>query len=214
MKIKQIDQATADSLLNPLSKAWAKVDGIGVDLSPTPIGMQPTKAIRATFENKKYGLIEKATVQAVHDGEHVMMRVTWKDAHKDDRVKDNDSFVDQMALMLPLTENSIFLTMGSMKDPVELWRWKADQETPQQIQATGVGTTDNIDDDALESNGVWDDGEWQVVLKRKMVTPSEKSANFVVGETQRCSLAIWAGHNQERAGIKSISMRWIPMDVV
>ena len=214
MQVKQVNQVTANELLDPTHQGWKQSEGIEVGLSPTPIGMQPTQAIRANFENKKYGLIEKANVQALHDGDNVLVRITWKDAHKDDRVKDNDSFVDQMALMFPLTENGTFITMGSMKDPVELWRWKADQETPQQIQAKGVGTTDNIKDDSLESQAVWNNGEWQVVIKRKMVTPSENSANFNVGETQRCSVAVWAGHNQERAGIKSISMRWIPMEIV
>jgi DMSO reductase family type II enzyme heme b subunit len=141
------------------------------------------------------------------------MRVTWKDANKDDRVKDNDSFVDQMALMFPLTENSAFITMGSMKDPVELWRWKADQENPQKIQAKGFGTSSNIEDDTLLGQSVWDAGQWQVVLKRKMLPLSENSANFNVGEIQRCSLAIWAGHNEERAGIKSVAMKWISLAI-
>ena len=211
MQVKQVNPQTAIELLSPENQSWDQAEGIQVGLSPTPIGLQPTKGIRAAFENKKYGLIEKASIQAVHDGDSILMRITWKDNHKDDQVKDNDTFVDQMALMFPLTENSLFLTMGSMSDPVELWRWKADQEKPQQIQAKGVGSTDNIKDDPLDSQAVWHDGEWQVVLKRKMTTPSENSANFAVGETQRCSLAIWAGHNQERAGIKSISMKWIPL---
>jgi len=210
----KIEKQLSSELLNPLHPQWEQVNGIHVDLSPTPIAMQPTKAIRAAFEDKKYGLIEQANFQAVHDGQSVYFRTSWKDAHKDDRVTDNDSFVDQMALMLPLTKNSVFLTMGSMSDPVELWRWKADQETPQQIKAEGVGTTENIQDDAMQSQAVWKDGRWYVVMQRDMVTPSDNSANFIPGEQQRCSLALWAGHNQERGGIKSISMRWIPLDVI
>ena len=213
MKVTQIPQVQTESMMDPLHGDWKQLDSIGVPLSPTPLGMQPTKAIRANWENKKYGLIENAVLKAFHDGEHIVMNLSWNDPHKDDEVKDNDSFVDKMALMLPLTEQATFITMGSMSDPVELWRWSADSSDILQIQAKGIGTTENIKDDPIAGRATWEDGVWHVVLKRKMVTSSPNSANFVSGETQKCGLAVWAGHNQERAGIKSIAMRWIPMDI-
>jgi len=103
--------------------------------------------------------------------------------------------------------------MGSMTDPVELWRWSADSTDILQIQAKGIGTTENIQQDPIVGQAIWEKGVWHVVLKRKMVTDSENSANFVAGSKQKCGLAIWAGHNQERAGIKSIAMRWIEMEI-
>ena len=213
MKVARISQVQADSLMEPLSQNWKHAEPIGVPLSPTPLGMQPTKAIRANWENKKYGLIENATVAALHDGENVFLKVTWEDAHKDDEVKDNDGFVDKMALMLPLTSQSSFITMGSMTDPVELWRWSADSADILQIQAKGIGTTENVQNDPITGNAQWLDGVWHVVLQRKMMTKSSNSADFIAGGKQKCGLAIWAGHNQERAGIKSIAMRWIEMDL-
>ena len=212
MHVNKISTESADTLLDPNNPSWDSVaEGIKIPLSPTPLAMQPTKGVRSAFENKPYGLIESATLQAVHDGNYVIFRVTWMDSEKDDKINDNDGFVDQMALMFPLTNNSVFITMGSELDPVELWRWRANADKPQQIRAKGIGTCNDVEDDELEAGAVWSEGKWRVVIKRKMETPSLNSANFIIGETQRCNLAVWAGHNQERAGIKSISMRWVPL---
>jgi hypothetical protein len=63
MQVNRINQETAEDLLNPKSQGWARADGIQVGLSPTPIGLQPSKGVRVAFENKKYGLIESATFQ-------------------------------------------------------------------------------------------------------------------------------------------------------
>lgn len=214
MIVKRVSQNEVDQLFDPGESRWLDLnDTIHVELSPTPLAMQPTKAIRASWEKRKYGLIEAASFSAVHDGTHVLIRIAWKDPHKDDRVEDNGDFVDKMALMFPLTENAVMFTMGSETDPVELWRWNADGVPTRHINATGIGRTVDVKNIEIESHGVWRNGEWQVVLKRKMETNFQSTKTFSIGEACNCGLAIWAGHNQERGGIKSISMRWIPLEI-
>lgn len=214
MIVERIDPSETETMSDPAAVRWSQLDhAIHVELSPTPLGLQPTAMIRNSWEDRPYGLIESATVAALHDGTDVLVRVTWKDPHKDDIVEDNDQFPDKMALMFPLTEDADMFSMGSGSDPVELWRWNADDTPVKRINATGIGETVDVEDIGIESQAVWQDGEWQVVMRRKMNAALDSAKTMTVGETSNCGLAIWAGHNKERAGLKSIAMRWIPLEI-
>ena len=69
--------------------------------------------------------ILNATVQGLHDGERIALRVSWRDANRNDRPFGEFAYPDQVALMLSPAGTPPPYGMGSPEHPVDLWRWSA-----------------------------------------------------------------------------------------
>jgi DMSO reductase family type II enzyme heme b subunit len=68
------------------------------------------------------------TVQAVHDGETIAVRLTWKDDSADEHAVHSESFEDAVALELYRGPAEPFLGMGGPTSPVDVWFWDADRQ--------------------------------------------------------------------------------------
>jgi DMSO reductase family type II enzyme heme b subunit len=69
------------------------------------------------------------TVQAVHDGQKIALRMTWKDASADVHAVRSESFEDAVAVELYRGPAEPFLGMGDMTAPVDVWFWDADRQS-------------------------------------------------------------------------------------
>lgn len=64
-------------------------------------------------------------VQALHDGQTLAVRLTWRDDSANDRVTRPEQFEDMAAVQLSQTRPEPFLGMGATNQGIDLWLWRA-----------------------------------------------------------------------------------------
>jgi len=199
-----------EQLLNPDDPAWARAGEDRLQLIGTPLGLQPTAAIRNTWAGKKIGAVERVRVRAVHNGEVLAFRLEWDDPTQNDSVTDTTAFPDGAAIALPASPDAVAATMGAPGAAVNAWYWRADEKNGgRHLVAEGLGTTRPVDSGAVHSSGVWKGGRWRVVIARaQQVKTSEPVAQLEPGQVTGYAVAVWDGAHQERAGIKGFSGDW------
>jgi mono/diheme cytochrome c family protein len=69
-------------------------------------------------------------VQAVHDGQSLVLRLEWEDPTADTHAGRMESFKDAIALELVRGAEEPFLGMGASSTPIDLWMWDADRGQP------------------------------------------------------------------------------------
>ena len=210
MKASYAANTNLETLLDPDANAWRGKAAETVALIGTPVGLQPTAAIRASWMNKRIGAIEKVSVVALHNGEFLAFRLEWTDATEDGSIADNDNFPDAAAIALPAAENAPLALMGAPGTPVNAWYWRADQpDAAREISAEGLGTSQALSGSPVRARGAWKGGRWRVVIARALHTAnSPGAAQLAAGSETGFGVAIWEGGNQERGGIKSFSGDW------
>jgi complex iron-sulfur molybdoenzyme family reductase subunit gamma len=63
-------------------------------------------------------------LQAIHDGEHLSLRLTWEDKTRDAPLPGAGGFADAVALEFSDAAVPVFFGMGSRRHPVHIWYWK------------------------------------------------------------------------------------------
>jgi DMSO reductase family type II enzyme heme b subunit len=64
-------------------------------------------------------------VAAVHDGKSLAIRMTWRDATRDDKPVRPQDFEDMAAVQLFKGSPEPFLGMGAANQPIDVWLWRA-----------------------------------------------------------------------------------------
>jgi len=215
MKASYAADTDLDALLDPNHRAWKIATQESVAMIGTPIGLQPTDAIRASWMTKKIGQVDRVRVAALHNGNVLAFRIEWADENEDAELKDIDGFPDAAAILLPVVPEAPLITMGAPSQPVNAWYWRADEpQGARQVTAEGLGTTHTFDKTVVHGRGSWKGGRWQVVLARALRIKSESpAAELQPGRDTGFGVAIWEGRNAERGGIKSFSVDWIPLEL-
>ena len=209
MKAHYLAKLDLDAALDPQAKLWQGVGATTLKLDGTPLGMQPTGAIRAAWADKQIGLVDSVGVKAIHDGTNLAFHLVWKDTTENRDTVDNTSFPDAAAIFLPAAAGAPVITMGAPNLPVNAWYWRADDLRGHHVVAEGIGTTDTVDHEAVRARGMWSRDHWHVVIARAMRVDSPvKVAQLDASMSSAISVAIWDGANGERAGIKSFSGDW------
>jgi DMSO reductase family type II enzyme heme b subunit len=70
------------------------------------------------------------TVQAIHDGEVLAVRLSWLDATEEAHALASETFKDAAAMQLYRGAREPFLGMGVAATPVDVWFWDADHQGP------------------------------------------------------------------------------------
>ena len=205
MKSYRVD--AIKNYLPPGSAYWAKVPAVLVDMMPTPLQMQPTEYIRNSWANKEYGKTAKIEVKCVHDDETWALRATWEGSGAG--VTD---FPDSIAIALPVRNNPVLIQMGSKDAPIHYLRWRADKEGILSQLATGIGQSDTGPDVKRSAQVVAEGNTWHVVIARALGTGRD-IAPLEAGKKTGIGFALWRGANDERAGIKAISIDWSPLEL-
>lgn len=214
MRAKLANGVGLEKLLDAGSAAWSAAEVKRITLVGTPLALQPTAIIRNTFKQENIGAVKQAEVAALHTGEHLAFRLSWKDPHADTKIEDNDQFVDAAAIFLPTHAQSPLLTMGAPGQEVNMWYWRGDERSGRHVVAAGIGTTRTIDQKAVRVSAQWHDGRWQVVIARALaLTSNEPLVQLQAGHATRFAVAIWEGHHQERAGLKSFTPEYIELQL-
>ena len=203
-------------LLDPDGKDWKLAAAEPVKLEGTPLDMQPTGAIKASWAHQKIGVVEAVQVAAVHNGEQIAFRLEWSDPIENREITDAPDFPDCCGILFPTVPYAPMAVMGAVGMAVNAWYWIADENgRGRHLMAEGLGTSRTIDYELVRGNGVYKDKRWHVVITRALKVESpDNPAQLEPGQSSGFGVAIWEGGQGERAGIKAISGDdWIPLDL-
>ncbi|MFN8545714.1 MAG: ethylbenzene dehydrogenase-related protein [Candidatus Binatia bacterium] len=211
MEAPYVTGQSVEALLDPEGPAWRGARAERLAMAGTPVGMQPTAAIRAAWATKPVGAVGAVEVRAVHDGTVLAFHLTWEDATENRVLGDTTAFPDAAAVVLPAAAGAPLITMGSATAPVNAWYWRADEPDGRgrHVVAAGLGSTRTLDTETVRGRGVWKDGRWQVVIARALrVATAETVAQLAAGTPASFAVAVWEGSHGERGGVKAFSGTW------
>ena len=174
--------------------------------------------------------VDGAWVQALHDGESVAIRVSWSDPNRspDPDWADWKSQVlslmgtkegdpppegptpDQFMLQFPMQMSQgmdrPYFMYGDNRRPVYLWQWRSNSNSAMEGEARGIGTesfqTEGRD---LTVSASHQDGQWQVMFTRPLLTDNEADLDFPTGTAIPLALFAWDGDNGESGARGAVS---------
>jgi len=102
------------------------------------------------------------------------------------------------------------------QDPLFLSGWGAENplsnphrtSTAEEAMAKGLGSLTSQPPalQRVQANGVWQDGRWQVVLRRPLTPKDEGDLPLRPGQPVSVAFAVWDGHAADRNGQKNVSI--------
>lgn len=210
MQVPYVAAVPLDELLRPDAPVWKGARSERVALMGTPVGLQPTAAVRVAWTKRRIGAVAEVAVAAVCDGERLAFRLEWADPSDNREIAETTAFPDGAGILLPVVKGAPAVTMGAPGQPVNAWYWRADENgTGREVVAEGIGSSRTVDLDLVKAKGAWKDGRWSVVIARALrAETSEPVAQLAAGSSTGFSVAVWEGGHGERAGIKAFSGEW------
>ncbi len=155
---------------------------------------------------------EPVNFRIARDEERFYIRVRWSDG-SNNQVNAFDRFADAAAVQFALDGGNVTpYTMGEPSAPVNIWYWRAGDDTAQNLAAGGVGSTTRLKTTDVSAEATYDDtngGEWTLVFSRTLVAGGEYQANFLATGDIRLTLAVWQGADAQRDGRKRTTIGWI-----
>ena len=206
-------EATDSELIDPAGSDWRNAPVTQLTLNPTPLTAQPSVYILSKWKTIDYGVTNAVSVQALHNGDGIFFRLRWDDDTDNDDIRDTDQFTDAAAVLFPVNEDAPLTSMGSPQQPVNAWYWRPDMETPQSVTAQGTSTTRRTVDPNLRSQGEYASDAWAVVIGRALRSEGDGYVQLQAGATAKVAFAVWQGSNQERAGLKAVTLEWQPLEL-
>jgi len=87
---------------------------------------------------------------------------------------------------------------GDNRRPVYLWQWRSDSDSALEGEARGIGTESfQTEGQDLTVSALHQDGQWQVMFTRPLVTDDEADLDFVTGAAIPLAFFAWDGDNGE-----------------
>jgi hypothetical protein len=91
---------------------------------------------------------------------------------------------------------------------------KNTMKTPvREVVAEGFGSSTWKDIQGTEGKGMYRDGIWFVVIKRKFVQENTSNPDWGAGKATFINFAVWDGANNERGARKSLEFGWTPLKI-
>lgn len=149
--------------LEPSDPAWDRAAGEWVALMPL------------WWRNER---VEGVVARAVHDGETVAFRLSWRDASEDDDLLGPRSFSDAAAIEISVERDPPLFAMGAAEHPVDIafWRaaWEADGATARDVRDRWPWMVDDGFPDLLD--GLRDQSITARALGNSMALPARPGA--------------------------------------
>jgi dimethylsulfide dehydrogenase subunit gamma/complex iron-sulfur molybdoenzyme family reductase subunit gamma len=196
--IRVLSVKAADAA-SPHAAIWKKAP-------TTLVALQPAFPAHASIVGTP--VTERLTVQAVRTGDRLFVRLAWADRAANSTIKDTTAFVDGAAVQFPINgKDSTPPTMGDADNPVNVWYWRADGRT-ENVVAHGFGSATRVPTDALKGAAEHSGNGWAVVLARSLRVKPEEGVTLSAKGTMPVAFAAWDGANQERDGLKAVTLDW------
>jgi mono/diheme cytochrome c family protein len=125
-----------------------------------------------------------------------------------------DAITVQFPRTIPTGMDRPYFLFGNTREPVYLWHWSSGAEGALEQVARGHDRIDPLGGtNALTADGVWDQGQWRVVLRRALApgdTADAAAADRLLFATRQpipMALFAWDGDNGE-AGARGAISTW------
>jgi dimethylsulfide dehydrogenase subunit gamma/complex iron-sulfur molybdoenzyme family reductase subunit gamma len=153
-------------------------------------------------------MTENLTAQAVRAGDRLYVRLAWKDATPNTAIDDTNKFADGAAVQFPVNGKATTTPfMGDIQNAVNVWHWRADGRTLN-LMAKGFGSSTVVPFEGLKSSAVRTGDGWAVVLARPLKVGADEGASLQGRKSMPIAFAAWDGENQERDGLKAVTLEW------
>jgi DMSO reductase family type II enzyme heme b subunit len=198
-------ETSLEALLAADAEEWKSVDETVIPLEPSPLDRQPSAYVQAAWRERPRSQSQGLCVRAAANDAGLALRLDWSAPRPQRFISDVNVYPDACAVVFPADGTEAeFHTMGSSEHPVRAWHWRAGDDAPFVITATGIGTAERVPEHGVQARARWSDGRWQVVLARSLAAGGVPLAR---GSIVPVAFAIWSGTARERAGVKSFSPR-------
>ena len=195
LSTRGVDAAT------PQAAIWKKAPA-------TQVALQPAFPAHVAIVGTP--VTERLTVQAVRTGDRLFVRLAWSDRTANKTIKDTAAFVDGAAVQFPINGKGKEDTppfMGDPDNPVNIWNWKANGRT-ENLVAHGFGSATRVPSEDLKSAAVRTNNGWAVVLARSLRVKPDEGVTLLGKGAIPVAFAVWDGENQERDGLKAVTLEW------
>lgn len=198
-KVIRVLSAPSLDAASPDANIWKKAPVTQVPLQPAFPGHGSIVGTPVT---------ELLAAQAIKAGGRLYMKLAWSDRNANTAVKDTVAFVDGAAVQFPVNgKASTTPFMGDAKNPVNVWHWRADGRT-ESLVAHGFGSATRLPFEDLKSAAVRTSDGWAVVLSRPLKVKPGEGASLQGRGSMPVAFAAWDGDNQERDGLKAVTLEW------
>ena len=187
---------------------WRQIAVETVEMAPAPVEMQPNGFIQANWRDRPYGQLASLEAQSVHDGTSIAVRLRW--ASERPETGGREGFPDGAAIAFPVTGEPALWSMGNEDEPVQFIQWQAMKNRVRSVVAWGIGSSVPGSLVSERVTAGWSQGFWTIVMLRTLAGGPE-AATLQPGANTRIGFAVWNGSNEERAGIKAVSVDWSPL---
>jgi len=199
--IRVLSASGADAA-SPEATIWTKAPATQVALKPAFPGHGSIVGIPVA---------ERLTAQAVRAGDRLFVKLAWSDRTANTAIKDTGQFVDGAAVQFPVNGKAVTTPfMGDPVNAVNVWHWLANGHT-ENLVAKGFGTSTLVPFEGLKSAAVRTNGGWEVVLARSLKVKPDEGASLLGKGTMPIAFAVWDGANQERDGLKAVTLEWLQL---
>lgn len=196
-------RASLDTLIAPDATEWERADEVAVVLEPTPLDRQPSAYVQVAWQDRPRSTLRQLRVRALSNASGLALRLEWPTVRPQRRISDVNVYADACAALFPADgKKADFSTMGTARQPVQGWHWRAGTDDPFVITAKGLGTVERNPVHSVEARSRWTEGTWQVVLTRPF---RGEGVPIAAGARLPVAFAIWSGAARERAGLKVYS---------
>ncbi len=206
--MRSVKASSVADFATTTAPGWQQVPVETVELVPAPMEMQPNGFIQADWQNREYGLTPVVEAQSVHDGETLAVRLRWPAVQPN--TGGRDGFPDGAAIAFPIRGEPALWTMGTDEEPVQFLQWRALRNEIRSVIAWGIGSSVPGSAVSESVNAGWSQGYWTIVMLRTLAGGPE-AATLQPGQATQIGFAIWNGSNEERAGLKAVSIDWTPL---
>lgn len=200
------------SVNDPDDIIWERLPEYRVAMNPAP-SVHESVDLRVNYDAETTQLY----MTLAKTSERFYVRLRWVDDTRDTATS-FDRFRDGAAVQFSLGDDDTSYLMGDGPDnAVNIWYWRSDNDSVQNLAAGGPGSTTLLDEqpvtgDAMYVSNAGDPNEWVVVMSRPIVTEGEYTASLD-RDSVPMAFAVWQGTEGQRDGLKTVSDGWILLDM-
>lgn len=197
---------------DPEDIIWERLPEYRVTLAPAP-AVHPSVELRVDYDDPGYDVY----LNLARTSDRLYVRMRWRDDTLDDATT-LDRFRDAAAVQFSLGDDATSYLMGNgPEEAVNIWYWRADGASVQNLAAGGYGSTTILPSQSVSGDGHYlendgDPNEWMVVMSRPLAVTGDYEASFRRYEVP-VAFAVWQGSDGQRDGFKHVSDGWILLDL-
>lgn len=191
---------------------WERLPEYRVSMAPAP-SVHESVDLRVNYDEEGPNVY----LHLARTSERLYVRMRWRDDSMDTSTR-FDRFRDGAAVQFSLGDDQTSYLMGDgPQSAVNIWYWRSDNGSVQNLAAGGPGSTTILDSQSVTGEAQYfdndgDPNEWALVMSRPIGAAGDYEVSFR-RELVPMAFAVWQGSEQQRDGLKSVSEGWILLEM-